>query len=38
MLTSPNTLLRLGGVAANKVPDEVFPVSPLVEVTCTELG
>jgi hypothetical protein len=37
MLTSPNTLLRFGGVATNKVADEVFPVPPFVEVTCTEL-
>ena len=37
MLTSPNTLLRFGGVATNTVADEVLPVPPLVEVTCTEL-
>src|SRR5271170_7706557 len=37
ILTSPNTLLSLGGVATNAVADEVFPTPPLVEVTCTEL-
>jgi hypothetical protein len=37
MLNSPNTLLRFGGVATYTVADEVFPVPPLVEVTCAEL-
>jgi len=38
MLNSPRTLLRFGGVATYKVTDEVFPVPPFVEVTCTEFG
>src|SRR5580704_16397776 len=37
MLNSPNALVRFGGVATYTVAEEVLPVPPLVEVTCTEL-